>query len=326
MATTKIHCDILDISGVDWGNISSEQINCIIETVNSLELLGNENDLYGFVGTTYLKDVIAGYFMIQFPAEFLSYTLDKTANRETTKPAERVFFTLLPTYGKILLQNRHFEILPIAMDAVYRRLQDALSKVFRECKVGVVISLSPVTSFVGREELVELYKSSKRVNRIKVQNPNVKTIPEGLEYYNPLRDRNAIIRDSRSYDYPKLKSLDIRAKDDEDLRKTHLGKDLIYTVTDSDPFVMEFEDQKERSRVVRRVARRTPLEFRIDVSTDQLSQQTLMQVIEILQKEVALDINLTEDDDVSAQISSDQQMTMSFLDDFEDEDTEGDDE
>jgi hypothetical protein len=315
----------LDISGVEWSNVSPEQIDCILRTVNSLELIGDENDLYGFVGTTYLKDVVGGFFMIQFPTELLSYTLDKVANRETTKPAERVFFALLPKYGKILLQNRHFEVLPISMDAVHRRLQDALSRVLKGCKVGIVISLSPTTSLIGKTQLLEFYRGSRRVSRIKVHNPNVKTIPKDLDYYNPRRERNEIIRDSRTIDYPKLKSLDIKAKDYEDLRDTHLGKDLIYTVTDSDPFIMEFDDQKEKRRIVRRTAKRTPLEFHIDVSTDQVSQQTLMQVIEILEREAALDISVIERA-LDSKVSSDQQMRMSFFDDFEDEEIEDDDE
>ena len=325
MATSKIHCDILDISGVDWGGVSSEQIECIIQTVNSLELLGDENDLYGFVGTTYFKDIIGGFFMVQFPTELLSYSLDKVANRETTNPAERVCFTLLPKYGKILLQNRRFEVLPINMDAVYRRLQDALSRVMKECNIGVVLSLSPATSFVGKRELIEFYQKSKRVSRIKVQNPNVKSIPEGLEYYNPLRDRNAIIRDSRLHDYPKLNLVDIKAKEGEDLRTTHLGKDLIHTVTDSDPFVMEFDDQKEKRRIVRRTAKRTPLEFWLDISTDQVSQQTLMQVIEILEREAALDITIAENV-IDNEISSDSQSQMSFFDDIDDENIDNEDE
>jgi hypothetical protein len=126
MATTKVYCDILDIFGINWSGIHPQQIDCIIQTVNSLELLGGEDKLFGFVGTAYLNDVIAGFFMIQFPTEILSYSIDKTANRETTKPAERVFFTLLPKYGKILIQNRRFEILPISMDAVYRSIYLAL--------------------------------------------------------------------------------------------------------------------------------------------------------------------------------------------------------
>lgn len=325
MASTKIHCDILDIFGVDWSRIQPEQIDCVIQTVNSLELLGDENDLYGFVGTTYIKEVVAGFFIIQFPAQFISYNRDKTASREVTKPAERVFFTLLPRYGKILIQNRRFEILPIAMDAVYSRIQIALTQVLVHCRIGPVVSLSPTTSIVGRNELIQYYKASRRVKRIRVENPNANRIPKGLEYYNPQRDRNEIIRDSRSHDYPRLKSVDIRAKENEDLRNTHIGKDLVYAVTDSDGFLMVFEDEKERTKYVRRTNKKTDLEFSIDVDTDQLSQQTILQVIDILNREVALEMNAGEGEPELLS-SSNYQIQMNFGDDLQDEDIEGDNE
>ena len=294
MGTTKIHCDILDIFGMDWSQVTLEQRECIIHGVHNLELQGDENDLYGFVGTVDLDGVVGGFFMVQFPTELLSYDLDKTANRETTKPAERVFFVLLPKYGKILLQIRHFEILPIDMDAVCSRLQSTIAKVLKQCKVGPVVSLSPTTSLVGRAEVIEYYKSSRKVHRLKVQNPNPKQIPEGIAYYNPQRERNEIIRDSRLHDYPKLKSVDIAAKEGNDLRETHLGKDLVYAVTETDPFIMEFEDKEQRRRILRRNLKKTPLEFRVDVDSDQLSCDTLRQVLEILDKEVSLDITVGE--------------------------------
>ena len=89
----------------------------------------------------------------------------------------------------------------------------------------------------------------------------------------------------------RVKSIDITAKDRVDLRDTHFGKDLIYTVSDNEPFMMEIEDREECRRTIRRTNKRTPLEFHIDIDTDQLSEKALDQVIDILEKEVSLDIS-----------------------------------
>jgi len=281
----KIHCDLLDIDGINWQNIKQEQIDCIISSIHSQELIEVNDELHGFVGTTDYQDAVGGYFIIQFPTEFLSYEKDKTTNLETITPVERVFFVLLIRSGRLLLQHRNFKILKIDMEAATTRVKTALSRVLINCKIGSVVSLSPAIIHVKRSELIEYYHSSKRVRRLKVNNPNPQQIPNDINYYNPQRDRNEILLDSRKNDYPKTKIIDIHAQDNADLRDTHLGKDLIYTVTESDPFIMEIDDSKGRPKVIRRTEKRSKLEFNLDTEKIELSKEALMRVLDILFKE-----------------------------------------
>ena len=285
----KIHCDLLDIYGVNWSNLSTDKIKCIISEIHSMELLGSRDELYGFVGTTDVHDIIGGFFMIQFPTEFLTYDRRKTAKRNQTTPAERVFFVLLPQLGRILLQNRRFQILPIKMETVHSRLKIALNEVFKSCNAGSVISISPTSIQVSQEQLIEAYRSSSRVSRIKVKNPDARRIPEDFVYYNPQRERNLIIRDSRLHDYPKLEGIDVAAKKDADLRETHLGMDLVYTVRGDSNFLMTYWDNNGDYRVLRKLEK-PKYEFYADIESETLSIETLQNVIERLEQEAALGI------------------------------------
>ncbi len=282
---------LLDIFGINWADISDDQVDCLISTIQGLQLLEEKDDLYGLVGTETLDNAVAGFFVIQFPTEFLSYKRDKTTTKQVTNPAERVFFVLFPKTGRLLLQNRRFQVLPIDMETVQIRLTTALNQVFQTCKVGSVVSLSPTTTEVNKDDLLEIFESSDRVVELTITNPVAEEIPEDFVYYNPQRDRNRIIRDSRLHDYPQLKEIDLKAKKDTDLRETHLGQDLVQATTDETNFTMRFEDQNGRRRVLRRLIK-AKFEFHIDIDGERVSKETIQQVLEILDKEASLDLNL----------------------------------
>ncbi len=288
--TEKIHCDLLDIKGLDWDRVSNEQIECIITAIHNMELMGSKGELYGFVGTADIDSVVGGFFIIQFPTQFLSYDRDRTALRQETTPAERVFFVFFPRDGRILLQNRRFQILPIDMSVVQSRLKGMLAKVLSSCGVGPVVSLVETMVEVGRDALIEAYNSSNRVARLQITRPDPKLIPEGFEYYNPERDRNEILRDSRLHDYPQLKEINLTARKDHDLRNTHLGQDLVYAAREMTPFMLEFDDEYNRHRVLRRLVK-AKFEFYADIETEKLPEETLRHVVEILEQEAALYIS-----------------------------------
>ena len=287
----KIHCDLLDIYDINWVDIKDDQIECMLSTIQGMRLVEDKDDLYGFVGTEIVGHVLAGFFVIQFPTEFLSYKRDKTSIKQTTRPAERVFFMLLPEAGRVLLQNRRFQVLPIDMETVQIRFKTALSHVFQTCKVGPFVSLSPTATEVSKNDLLKVYESSKRVVKLTITDPVAEEIPEEFVYYNPQRDRNRIIRDSRLHDYPQLREIDLTAKKDSDLRTTHLGQDLVQATTDRTDFTMQFEDQESRRRVLRRLTK-TKFEFYVDIDSEEVSKETIQQVLEVLDKEASLDINL----------------------------------
>ena len=298
----KIHCDLLDIYGINWADVENDQIECMLSTIEGMRLIEEKDDLYGFVGTETIDHIIAGFFVIQFPTEFLSYKRDKTTTKQTTNPAERVFFVLLPKIGRVLLQNRRFQVLPIDMDMVQIRFKTALIQVFQVCRIGPFVSLSPTTTEVTKDDLLKVYQESKRVVRLTIVEPIAEEIPEDIEYYNPQRDRNRIIRDSRLHDYPQLREIDLTAKKDADLRATHLGQDLVQATTDKTNFTMQFEDQENRRRVLRRLIK-AKFEFHIDIDGEKVSKETIQQVLEILDKEASLDLNLPPSNPHDPQLS-----------------------
>lgn len=287
-----IHCDLMDINGVNWDSVDEEKISCIIEAIHSMELISNKNELFGFVGTTDVDGVVGGFFVIQFPTEFLTYGRDKTARKAKTIPAERVFFVLFPSHGRVLLQNRRFQILPINMEVVLAKFKETLARVLLECRVGPVVSLIPTSVPITRRELLEAYDSSTDVMHLHVPYPNPRQIPEDFPYYNPRRERNEIIRDSRYNDYPKLSEIDIVARKDHDLRETHLGQDLVHAVRERSDFAMTYRDRNGERQVLRRLTK-AKFEFSLDVDSEEVSEDTLVRVMEILRQEAALKMGIS---------------------------------
>jgi len=306
----KIHCDLLDIFGLDWSQVTPEQVNCTIQAIHNLELIRASDELYGFVGTVDIEDVIGGYFVVQFPTDLLSFSPDKTALTETTNPAETTLFVLFPRVGRLLLQSRHFQILPVTKDFVQDRLKEALAQALRICGVGPVVSLLPTPITVGRTELVEAFDASVRVTRLSVTDPDATQIPEDFPYYNPERDRNAIIRDSRLHDYPELSKVDLTSKQQSDLRKTHLGSDLVHATTDKSRFTMVYIDQHNNTKILRR-QRKAKFEFHVDIDGKKLSKEALLQVLAIVSQEASIDIPVRSPSDYGPQLG--------LFDDIEDE-------
>lgn len=66
MALTKIHCNFLEVVGPDWSSLDQDSIQCILDQIRSMELLGEEPELRGFVGTQQIDNITGGFFAIQY--------------------------------------------------------------------------------------------------------------------------------------------------------------------------------------------------------------------------------------------------------------------
>lgn len=280
----KIHCDLLDIHGPKWSQISKEKVRCVIDGIHDQKLLGNDEELYGFVGTIDHEQTIGGYFVIQYPTQLLTFKPDKTPLENTTTPAETILFVLFPEEGRILLQIRRFQILPINMEVVRIKLIDALTRILKRCDIGYVLSLDPTKITITREELIREFKKGYKVTYLSVSDPQAERIPEDITYYNPQRERNKIIRDSRLHDYHHFKRVDLTARAQSDLRNTHFGKDLVYSVSDDGPFQMKYQDEHgETKKIVRQ--KNAKYEFYLDIDEKQLTKESLLKVHEIVNQD-----------------------------------------
>jgi len=299
MAQSKIHCDLLRINGVEFADTTADQVQCIIAAVQQRELFGSEDNLYGFVGTAEFGDVVGGFFIVQFPTEFIHYDKTKKAASQPSAPRERVLFVLFPQSGLLLVQNKHFSILPLDMEAVRDRMTASIAEIFRGCGVGPVVSITPTYVEVCYRQLLQQYQASRRVNKLRISNPDPSRIPRDITYYNPEISRNEILRDSRLHDYPQLSSLEISSKRGRDLRETHIGKDLVFTAGEDNSFMMEYEDDEGERRILRRTQKKTKFEFYVDVEGETLTERSLQDILQVLARETSLDLRIpveTEDD------------------------------
>lgn len=287
MPASKIHCDFMEIYGPDWANLSREQIDCLIEVIQRGEMLGTEGDLRGFVGTTRHENVLGGFFAVQYPDARLYYNKTKEASQVQDTPFERVFFMFFAHTGKLVLQNRKFADIPLKMNVVQELLKGAINQALLRCKAGQSIGFYFPENEIDRDRFIEEFQRSTRVISLEVTNPDPDRIPQSLDYYNPQRERNNIIRGSHQHDYPNFRKVDLEASKNGNIAKTHIGKDLIHA---GRPEVMKYYIEGSE-HILRRIIP-SKQELHVDVDGLELSPSELMRVLDILRKERSLDLDI----------------------------------
>jgi hypothetical protein len=282
----KIHCDLLALYGPNWAEIQPEKILCIAESVHTLpKLLGNENELYGFVGTRRIsEDIVAGYFAIQYANEEFLYSRNKELNIEEREPFARLFFILFAKSGKVLLQNSKFAGIPLTMPGALNVFKKAIDHILITCGVSKTFNIDLAPENDTDADFVKEFERSTRVTKLEINYPNGEQIPDGFVYYNPQKERNSIIRDSHIHDYPNLKKVDLEATDDGDLRKTHL-RDLVYV---GSPILMKYSVDFEEFTL--RKAGRRKFEITVDMDAVQVPEDHVVTAIALLRRERAVDI------------------------------------
>lgn len=281
--TEKIHCDLMEVYGPDWASLTPKQVECLVNAIHSSqELFGDEPELYGFVGTRRMGNIVGGYFAIQYHDEEYHYTKDKELNIKKSNPFARIFFVFFAKPGKLLLQNTKFVGIPLTMEMAHAKFRKALDVTLRSCGISQTFNIAIAPEKTGDADFLSEFKRSTRVVRLKIENPTDSGIPVDFVYYNPQIDRNAIIRDSHRHDYPHLKRVDLEATTNGDLKKVHL-RDLIYA---GRPTEMQYFVKTEEF-TLRREARRK-FEFYIDMGSEQLPDENLHIVVETLRRERAV--------------------------------------
>lgn len=223
----------------------------------------------------------------KYEDERLYYDRKKHPERKQDTPFERVFFVLFADTGKLILQSRMFVDIPLNMTIVERLFRETLTTVLQRCEIGYVLSFNLPELEVSHEQFIEEFRQSTRVVQLSVIDPDPDEIPEDFVYYNPQRERNAIIRASHKHDYPNFQTVSLEASPDGDIKSTHIGSDLVVA---SEPQVMRYFIHEEERILRREVPAR--FEFRVDMDAVELSEEQLKSVLQILYRESALDLDI----------------------------------
>jgi hypothetical protein len=287
----KVHCDLLALYGPDWGNLPREKVLRFVEQVHTYpSLLGQEPELYGFVGTRRIgDDMVAGYFAIQYETEELLYKRDKKLNTEMRNPFARLFFVLFAGTGKVLLQNSKFSGIPLTMHRALRFFKNSIDYFLQTSEIGKTFNIDLAQEEASAGDFVREFERSMRVVKLEVRDPNGEQIPQDFVYYNPQKERNSIIRGSHIHDYPNFKKVDLEATDDGDIKKTHLG-DLIYA--GGHPQYMEYYVKVEEHLEGRVLRKSTLRKFHVyvDMEAEVIPEESAMAAIELLRKEQVINI------------------------------------
>jgi hypothetical protein len=287
MPASKIHCDFFEIYGPDWAELDQEQVDCLLERIDKMELLGDPPDLRGFVGTRRIGNTIGGFFAIQYQDIKEYFDRDKNRVLKPDAPFEKLFFILLADKGKLLLQNRKFVDIPLSMSKASDLLREALNGAMAECRLGkrFILGFYRPETDISADEFVQEFHRSTRVVRLSVTDPDPAKIPDDFVYYNPQRERNQIVADSHRHDYPNFKKVDLEAADSGDIRITHTGKDLVLAGTGQ---IMTYFIGEEQ-HILRREAA-TKFEVHVDMDAPQLKEDQMRAVLDMLRRERALDL------------------------------------
>ena len=302
--TTKIHSDLWEVFGPDWANLTPEQINCLAETVHTMELLGSTPNLRGFVGTQRVDNVVGGYFAIQYQEEELHYRKRDELERRPSTPFQRLFFVLFAQTGKLLLQSRKFADIPITPKQAEGLFRETMNQALAHCGIEHIIGFYAPKEYTTDQEFLREFQRSTRVVKIQVTHPNPSRIPEDIEYYNPRRERNKIIRGSHQHDYSHFKKVDLEATSKGNLKDTHIAQDLMLSST---PQILTYYVDQDNYELRRQVQNK--FEFYVDMDSDQLPMESLLAVIDRLRRQRAIFI-----DTPTTQRPEPQQTRMSLFD------------
>jgi hypothetical protein len=275
----------LEIYGPDWLQLTDGQVECLVKTIHTTELFGESPDMYGFVGTQRIDHIVGGYLALQYEKDDIYYNKRKELSTEHTTPFERVFFMFFAKTGKILFQNTKFVGLPLNMHMALTRLRYALDQVLAKCGMSKIVDIYTAPDTTPEQDFAAEFERSSRVVRLVVTNIVPGKVPEDFVYYNPQRDRNAIIRQSHQHDYTHLKKVDLEAKSDGDLKQTHL-RDLIPAAR-LDTMVYYVGEEEF---IMRREAP-SKFEFSVDMEAEQLPKAQMQDIVEMLRRERGVYIN-----------------------------------
>jgi hypothetical protein len=285
----QIHCDLSGIYGPAWSEATDDQIDCLVKKIKTVELFGKTPDMYGFVGVQVIDRIVGGYFALQYEKDDIYYKKNKELSTRHTTPFARVFFLFFAGTGRLLLQNTKFVGLPLSMYRARNRFKRALNRVLDDCGMHKVVSISMAPDTTPDQDFIEEFERSSRVVKLMVTDIAPEAIPEDFVYYNPQRERNNIIRDSHRHDYSHLKSVELEAKKNGDLKRTHL-RDLIRA---AQPKVMIYHIHGEEF-VMRREAPRK-FQYTVDMDVEQLPKDQMQAIIENLRRERGVYIDSPSD-------------------------------
>jgi len=283
----KVYCDLLALYGPDWENLPQEKVLHFAEQVHTYpNLLGQEPELYGFVGTRRIaEEIVAGYFAIQYETEEFLYKRNKKLNTEMRSPFARLFFVLFARTGKVLLQNSKFSGIPLTMTRALGFFKRSIDHFLVTSEITKTYMIDLVPDEASDADFIQEFEKSTRVIRLEIRNPNGEPIPEDFVYYNPQKERNRIIRSSHIHDYPHYKKVDLEATDDGDIKRTHM-RDLIYA--GGHPQYMRYFVQSEEFVLRKSTLRKFHLY--VDMDAETIPEEHAVQAIDMLRRERAVDI------------------------------------
>ena len=282
----KVYCDLLALYGPDWANLPPERALRFADLIHSYPtLLGAEPEQFGFAGTRLItEDIVAGYFVIQYENEEFLYKRNKKLNTETRTPFARLFFVLFARTGKVLLQNSKFSGIPLTMHRAMGFFKNAIDFFLTTSEITKTFNIDLVPDEASDADFVKEFERSTRVIKLEIRNPG-EQIPEDFVYYNPQKDRNAIIRASHQHDYPNFKKVELEADDDGDIKKTHM-RDLMYAGGRPQymRYYVEYEEFILRKSTLRK------FNMYVDMNAEVIPEEHALAAIDMLRRERAVNI------------------------------------
>jgi hypothetical protein len=266
MALTKIHLNLLDISGPSWKDISPEAIERLTQALQSLPVHGKEPDRYTITGVLRADDAIGGFFATEYDHEAIEYDDQKHEKRTVHNEWEKTVFLLLPKIGKLLLQSRQYPK-GLTTDHVINLFKPTFQNLIREADLGDSL-IGPLTQTEHTDqEFIEIFEDqSNRVVKISVTDIHPSAKLEGLTYYNPEKERNEIIAGSHGHDFEIIDNITAEAgKKRTNLHDAHFMQSAVRSGTNQE--IQYFGQDGQRHKLLRAIKENYEIVIDLDVET-----------------------------------------------------------
>ena len=268
---------------LDWQKLGADSSfkNQLHGLMNEMGIQGERPNRRGFTNITRIDDAIGGLFVVEANIELLDYERREGFFTKDDSSLEHVFFVFFVDTGEILVQNKRFQhIAALRMERVIDVLKQTLQDLFTKL-LGrfTLVSLEDLLESLPKAEFLKVFREYP-ILQLKIETPAGVRIPETIEYYNPQRERNRILRQSQQHDIEISSSIRLEAREAKSVSDMHFAQGVI---EGGNPTYMKARIGDETK--VLRAQQKKNFRLRLDISSDRVEETEIKIAVEAVREE-----------------------------------------
>jgi len=285
MSREEVWCSLRYVfsESLDWNKLGTDSgfKDRMYELIKQMGIRGERPNRCGFTHASRVDDAVGGLFVVETDIELLDYKQREGFFTKDDSSLEHVFFVLFLNTGEILLQNKRFQHIASlrmekVLDVLRRTLQELLSQLLERF---TLVSLEDYLESIPKAEFLRVFQEHP-ILKLEVETPPGSLIPETIEYYNPQRERNPILRQSQQHDIEISSRIQLEAPEDKSVSNMHFAQGAI---EGGNPTYMKARIEGEPK--VLRAQKKKDFRLRLDISSDGVEKTEIQIAVQAVRAE-----------------------------------------